>query len=132
MKYLVYALFALTGSMSHATELDLGDITEAYAACASSAKSNQGMKECAAQAWVEADGVLNVVYKELRASISSKEVTTRLVTAQRTWITYRDQNCRLQAANAIGGTMESLIFIDCKFEATKARALELQALIGTL
>lgn len=142
MRYALYLFLALGSAATFASEIDFGDITEAYSYCSSKAKSNSDLKQCASDAYAEADRGLNVIYRELRQSIQrgsrvnqelarQAEIVKRMVNAQRAWIQLRDTDCEFKAANALGGTMESLLLLDCKFEATKARALDLQNLIGT-
>lgn len=140
MKFLAIALIALTSATTFAeTEFDFGDVTEAYAACSGQAKSTYDMKACAYSAYQEADRGLNLIYKDLIASIKQdpdqarqKELLERLVKAQRAWVAFRDPNCSLKSSGSLGGSLEGLEYIDCQFESTKARAIELRDLIGNI
>jgi uncharacterized protein YecT (DUF1311 family) len=50
------------------------------------------------------------------------------VTAQRTWIAYRDAQCEAAGFQARGGTMEPMLVAGCIADITEVRTKELKAL----
>lgn len=128
---LILAQVSFGADKSPATNID-----KQYKSCLSTANSNMAMKLCANEAFVAADKVLNSVYKKIVTNLKTptsdqynndqnKESLKRLITAEKAWITFRDANCDLQAAQDLGGTMETLTILDCSYTTTKSRVDEL-------
>lgn len=70
------------------------------------------------------DGELNRVYKALRGD-QDKEANDILRTAQRSWITYRDNECLRVADIVRGGTLAPVMNLSCIIDLTKRRTEEL-------
>lgn len=79
--------------------------------------------ECISAEHALQDQLLNDSYKALMSNLSA-ESQTMLRTAQRAWITLRDNNCQLHGEMA-GGQMSTLFLEDCHLQMTTDRASEL-------
>lgn len=75
------------------------------------------MNENAATAAREADRALNAAYAKL-------EPTPELKTAERAWISFRDAECKYEAAVYAGGTLQPMTYSLCIERLTKSRARE--------
>lgn len=101
--------------------------------CDPNDSSNLMMKICIATDYQKADAKLNAVYKETVSSLkkegseTSKEILSRLVKAQKAWVTFRDAECDLQATDMLGGTGEGLVALSCLKELTEKRVEELKS-----
>ena len=105
-------------------------------ACVDRDSSNAHQEACLSVVQPIVDARLNSLYQawtqELKHSkpLDAKdavEVLKRLVTAERTWITFRDEECNLQSTSALNGTSESVVFSDCRYAMTKARVEALES-----
>lgn len=79
--------------------------------------------ECIYAEHAQQDQLLNASYKALISNLDA-ESQTMLKTAQRSWITLRDNNCQLHGEMA-GGQMSTLFLEDCHLQMTADRASEL-------
>lgn len=82
--------------------------------------------DCIGAATKRADARLNVMYKQLMAKLEPDQ-QTKLKTAQRAWITWRDTNCGFYA-DPFGGSEARIAGNDCFRAITTSRADELTAL----
>lgn len=79
------------------------------------------MNECAARELQQIETRLNKAYKAALARIATTdtpadiqlEMKKSLVTAQRAWVTFRDNECRYVYLANIGGTIRTLEHIGC-------------------
>ena len=85
--------------------------TVTYAADCDNATDQATMNQCAAQQNKAAD-------KELKSTPDSKKL---LVGAQRSWVAFRDAECKFSSAGVEGGSAYPLIYSNCVTELTKAR-----------
>lgn len=79
---------------------------------------------CAQADFEAADVELNRYYRAaLQRLRSEKEdkAAEALVTAQRAWIRYRDAECSAVYENWSGGSIRTLMYLDCRTGLTKAR-----------
>lgn len=83
------------------------------------------MKQCASENYEAADKKLNQVYQKLNSQVKGEE-KNRLIEAQRAWITFRDKTCRFEAAQALGGSLEGLLFTSCLEQVTRERTATLE------
>jgi len=77
------------------------------------------------------DSALNAIYKRLILAMEKHQLLREkqlLVSVQRSWVRYRDENCNLHD-KVIGGS-NGVSFVTCRVEQTKLRALELKGLLG--
>jgi uncharacterized protein YecT (DUF1311 family) len=97
--------------------------TVAYAVDCNNASDQASMNQCAVQQYKAADEELNALYQQiatrLKGSTDSKKL---LVSAQRSWIAFRDNECKFSASGAEGGSVYPLIYSNCITELTKARS----------
>ncbi len=96
---------------------------------------------CADREYKAADGALNAAYKQAMATAHQIDeaaldmgpdyvgAVEALKHAQRAWIGYRDGQCELAGFKARGGTMESLLVLDCLADLTRKRTAELHAFV---
>ncbi len=87
------------------------------------------MNQTAIDSYKIVDAELNKVYNELLKTLSAKEKKL-LITAQKSWIKFRDSHCTFEAEEFDGGSIQPLILITCKEECTKKRIEELNSSIG--
>lgn len=87
------------------------------------------MKKCASDDYAVADKRLNQVYQQLIGQLRGEQ-KQRLIQAQRTWIQFRDQNCRFVSSQALGGTAEGLFLTTCLTKVTQQRTQDLQEYIN--
>lgn len=83
------------------------------------------MKACLERDYKIADRKLNQVYRQLIATVEGEE-KRRLIEAERAWIKFRDASCKFEAAEALGGTLEGLLFTGCLTEMTRDRTADLE------
>lgn len=93
------------------------------------------LNACAQQDFESADAELNAVWKDARAAAKEtdaeqspdlKGADEALLGAQRAWLVYRDNQCRLAGFDARGGSMEPMLVWRCMAALTEARTLELR------
>ncbi|MDB9514244.1 lysozyme inhibitor LprI family protein [Kamptonema animale CS-326] len=89
------------------------------------------MRKCASDSYAVADKKLNQVYQQNISKLSG-EYKNRLIQAQRAWITFRDATCNFEAAEALGGTLESLVYTGCLERVTSERTAYLQRYFANL
>ena len=109
---------------------ELQAIDKALEACIETDNSNSGMKICTREALNDADALLNAVYQKVNGTLAAsdeQETITRLKTAQRAWIVFRDAQCQLSGAQMLGGTGEQLVVLGCHYKMTTDRINELEA-----
>ena len=86
-----------------------------------------GMKTCSAREAEAWDALLNAEYKKALANLEGKGAD-KLRTAQRAWLTVRDNDCAIPFEVYKGGTIAGVIAGDCLLEHTAVRALQLRDL----
>lgn len=80
------------------------------------------MNQCASQQHAAADKELNALYQQITSRLKSNPDSKKLlVGAQRSWIAFRDAECRFSASGVEGGSVYPLIYSNCVTELTKAR-----------
>lgn len=83
------------------------------------------MKKCAQDRYDAADKKLNQVYQQMLGKLTGEE-KNRLVNAEKAWIAFRDRTCEFEAAQALGGTLEGLLYMGCLERVTQERTTYLQ------
>lgn len=93
------------------------------------------MTQCSQLMYEAADGDLNGAYqmamrvaKRMDQYLGAGEVTNSamLRDAQRAWIPFRDKACAAESNLARGGTMQSMLALDCKERLTRQRTEDLR------
>ena len=90
-------------------------------------ETTQGMVRCSIEERDAWDVVLNASYIGLRQRYEGTSVADGLRVAQRTWIDFRDADCRAAAAVFEGGSIAQVIHAGCQMDHTARRALVLRA-----
>ena len=92
------------------------------------------INECGKQTVAQKDKELNAAYQKLikglaladkADSTNFVEVKKHLLEAQRTWLKFRDSDCKGQLALNEGGTMRGAVYLGCLAERTEQRTKEL-------
>lgn len=89
------------------------------------AEAQQDMNRCAEQDFERADAVLNRDYKKLLAGLDAPNAGL-LRTAQRAWLSFRDSECKFEAAPNTGGSIYPLVYSGCLTALTKDRTKQLK------
>lgn len=108
-------------------------------------QAQQEMNYCAAEDFRRADAELNTVYRTVleQARVADREYAgvadgaggptdggpgeeATLREAQRSWVAFRDAQCRLESFEARGGSMQPMLDAGCKATLTRARTAELR------
>jgi uncharacterized protein YecT (DUF1311 family) len=80
------------------------------------------LNQCAGQQNKVADKELNTLYQKITTRLKDKpEAKKLLVGAQRSWIAFRDAECKFSASGVAGGSVYPLIYSHCTTDLTKAR-----------
>lgn len=92
------------------------------------------MNICASREYAASDAMMTRQYKMLAARMKQMDVEepgyfAALLKSQRTWLQFRDAQCRFEGYLTRGGTAESLNASGCLNEATKNRTVELKSLL---
>ncbi|MHC8338359.1 lysozyme inhibitor LprI family protein [Pseudomonas sp. HLT2-19-2] len=96
--------------------------TAAYAVDCDNAADQATMNQCAAQQHKAADQALNALYQQISARLKSNPESRKLlIGAQRSWIAFRDAECKFSSAGVEGGSVYPAIYSNCVTELTKAR-----------
>lgn len=118
MVYPALALMAATPALSAPATSPVSDVPPA--SCETQATTVE-MVECADWHFAVADRWLN---QEFKATVSALEPTPKekLREAQKAWLKFRDAQCAAERDAAEGGTMASILEIDCRAALTQERA----------
>lgn len=105
--------------------------SEAGAAECDDAMTQLDMNMCAQRVYEKSDGELNALYKEImrRLGRSSPEAA-QLVAAQKSWISFRDNECSFAASGVMGGSVYPMIFAGCLSRITEARVADLKTYLN--
>ncbi|MEA5496735.1 lysozyme inhibitor LprI family protein [Limnoraphis robusta] len=91
------------------------------------------MKKCAQDKYAKIDKELNQVYQKLMTNLSNQsQRKQRLISAQRSWIQFRDKSCSYEASEALGGSAEGLLLTNCLTRVTAQRTSELKQYLSSL
>jgi len=88
-------------------------------------QTNSEMKEQSSKRLEKFDKELNIVYQKIMKSSSSKR-KENIKKAQIAWLKFRDLNCECESKEHEGGSLESLIYIECLAVMTEERVKELK------
>jgi uncharacterized protein YecT (DUF1311 family) len=94
-------------------------MNEPSASC-QNAGSEVDVTVCFSEAYNEADGELNRVYRQIMSVLNQREQSS-LRAAQRAWLNYRDLACEAEAEPYRGRSGEGQARLACLEAATKAR-----------
>jgi uncharacterized protein YecT (DUF1311 family) len=106
----------------------------------STAQTQADLNACAKMDFDEADSNLNDAFKAAVARMQALDqalpkeqqgAEAGLRDAQRTWITFRDQACASEGWTVHGGSLESVVVLECKARLSSTRADDLWSLSET-
>ena len=86
------------------------------------------MNTCTAQAFKREDALLNQVYAAYRAKLEPDR-RSALTVAQKTWLTFRDSECKFEEDNYAGGSIQPAIWSTCLAGLTQERRKALAVLL---
>ena len=94
----------------------------AFAVDCDNAADQATMNQCAAQQNKAADKELNALYQQITTRLKSNPDGKKLlIGAQRSWIAFRDAECKFSASSVEGGSVYPLVYSNCVTGLTKAR-----------
>jgi len=85
------------------------------------------MNEEASRSYADEDKKLNETYGSLLKNLDP-ENQDLLRQAQRSWIKFRDDECRFRSADSVGGSVHPMMVSGCLAELTHRRIKQLEAL----
>lgn len=97
----------------------------------SNVKTQAEITICTLNEYNAADKELNILYKKVFAKLTDKQRVV-LISAQRKWIDYRDEHCKLYALLYKDGSIATSVIFANKTETTRTRIKELQDLLAQL
>ena len=102
---------------------------QAPASCGNATTQAQ-LNECAARGYRDADAQLNSTYGAIMARLEKgSDAATKLTSAQRAWILFRDAECQFVSTHVDGGSAQPMVIDMCLEAQTRART---QALLQYL
>ena len=107
---------------------------EEFRADCSKPQTQMEINDCASRDFQAADQALNAQYRISRDALRKKDAAgggtaeQALITAQRAWISARDEQCQQDDFASGGGSMAALEIANCKEELTRSRTQELKDL----
>ena len=91
------------------------------------------MTQCAALDFEKADKQLNKIWPKIKATAADADQDTdkheysdALLASQRSWLAYREAQCKWQGFDMHGGSGEPMLYYGCKARLTNERIKELQ------
>ena len=110
--------------------LALGQLAAARADECIDAKTQAELTGCAGKAFDAADLALNATYKDVTGRLKGEEERRKLlVSAQKAWLLYRDGECDFESSPTLGGSIHSMIVLQCRTTHTVARTKALRAML---
>ena len=95
------------------------------------ANTQLAMNQCASEAYATSDKELNTVYAQIKRRLNGNAPASRkLVVAQKAWIVFRDSECDFSASGVEGGSIYSMIVIDCQTALTNKRIDDLKTYLN--
>ena len=85
---------------------------------------------CGNYGLIKEDLELNRVYGVLKSELKDKESLSKLASAQRAWIAFRDEACLFEADGYSQSRDLGSVMASCKAEYTKARSERLKVFLG--
>lgn len=84
------------------------------------------MRVEAAGRFHKADGELNRVYQQIRAQLEPEE-RSKLVAAQRAWLSFREAECELEAMHVGNSSFSGVLLSNCRARLTYERTKDLRS-----
>lgn len=106
-------------------------VSAAFADDCANAQDQATMNECAGKALKKSDAELNAVYKEIEQRLKDDSDTTKLlVTAQRSWVAFRDAECTFSNSRSADGSVYPMIYAMCIDGLTQLRTKQLKVYLN--
>jgi uncharacterized protein YecT (DUF1311 family) len=103
----------------------LGSVGASQAGDCTDAPDQTAMTVCAGQAFKKVDAELNALYKQIMARLKDNPDKSKLlVTAQKSWLTFRDAECAFSTSTAAQGTVYPMLVAQCRDALTRKRIVE--------
>ena len=107
--------------------VSLAAIALLYSSSPLVAQTQADMNEEASKSYADADKKLTETYQDLLKNLGP-ENQDRLRQAQRSWINFRDDECRFRTADSAGGSVHPMMVSGCLADLTHQRLNQLKAL----
>ncbi|MBX2860311.1 MAG: DUF1311 domain-containing protein [Vampirovibrio sp.] len=104
--------------------------TATAADCPNDPITTLDFRRCNEAEYQQVDITLNHTYQDLKSKLD-KEGIQKLVTAEKSWIAFRDTHCAFESDTYRGGTLAPVIYGSCLITLTRSRTKELQAILDT-
>ena len=89
------------------------------------------MNRCAGDSYRQADGTLNVQYRQIMNRLKGDAAAAKSLTAaQRAWIGFRDAECAFQGSATEGGSIHSFMMSSCLESLTRKRIADFTAYLA--
>jgi uncharacterized protein YecT (DUF1311 family) len=99
-----------------------------------SPQTQANMNTCADADFLKADGELNALWEDAKTNSENSDDTgaqaKALLTAQRSWLVFRDSQCEMEGIVAAGGSIQPMLIANCKTRMTTERVKQLQDYIN--
>jgi uncharacterized protein YecT (DUF1311 family) len=106
----------------------LGPLGVSQAEDCTNAANQTALTICADQAFKKTDAELNAVYKQITARLKDNQDASKLlVTAQKSWVSFRDAECAFSTSSAAQGSIYPMLMAQCRDSLTRKRVVELKA-----
>lgn len=127
MKYLIAFIFtALLAVALHASaHASMQDPNPSFTACSSKANTTVAMENCGKAGLADANRRVNLAYQKALPTFPTDQ-QAKLRSAERTWIAFREQDCRVYTG-ADAGSMAAPAYLSCMVDRTETRIRELAA-----
>jgi uncharacterized protein YecT (DUF1311 family) len=107
--------------------LILAPMAVVHAQDCANASSQSAMNSCADQAYKKSDAELNTVYKQIGGRLKdNKDGMRLLVTAQKSWLAFRDAECAFATSASAEGSIYPMLVAQCRDGMTRQRTEELK------
>ena len=88
--------------------------------------STYDMGGCSSYWFIAEDFTMNELFKQLMAGRKGKPQQKLLLSAQRSWLAFRDASCAFEASGYLGGTLAKVENLQCMTKTTESRNAQLR------
>lgn len=108
-----------------------GCVSTVHATDCARAETQIDLNACAGQAYKKSDAQLNAAYKQIMVRLKDNhQATTLLVSAQKSWLGFRDAECAFSSSAAVGGSIYPMLVAQCRDGLTRGRVAQLQGYLA--
>jgi uncharacterized protein YecT (DUF1311 family) len=99
--------------------------------CLDKASSQTDMNECARKAHAASDGELNEIYRQIEHRLrDDTDSRKRLISAQHSWVVFRDAECQFEAGGVEGGSSHPMVSSMCLAKLTQHRVDDFKSFLS--